>query len=547
MKTHRIQPKSTRLVTAILLCFVICFSGCQGSNTSSTANTANTANPSEANSAKATKSDPIDITWYWAEGGNIQVPEDSFICKKIFTDLGIRYVHISPKGNDFTARLQVLIASQEIPDVMESYTNLTTQMRQNGLIIPVGNYMTPEYIGNVIRISNNWDKAVEMERRSDGHIWAIPCTNSTTVMDVPWIRYDWLSNLGLQVPKTYDELRTVLEAFTHNDPDRNGADDTVGTMLPGGGITGYSLNFACHSGGWYKDGNGGVDMGMFLPRQKDLFKYIKSLLDSGACDKEMATTSGTQLIEKIKAGKVGFCFYWGPDTKLNDDICKVQPSADWRPMPPPTGLYGAGYLPSGSILRSEYTISASCTKLDAVFRLMNYMADDRSTADKFDYSGTYWEVSYGRRGVNWDITTDGRFDMGNFSAVIKKQNQIDNYVGFCRRWRSKNGMLAVNSGLREDEKRDNAAIGTYPMASDIPPDDPLALIQDEGVDYSENIVAFTEQYNNIKWPEIFYSIMLGNADIDTAWQDFVDQAYKDGYSAVKAAAAQTLINDGALK
>ena len=41
-------------------------------------------------------------------------------------------------------------------------------------------------------------------------------------------REDWLQNLGLAVPKTLDELYNVLRAFTYDDPDKNGKQDTFG-------------------------------------------------------------------------------------------------------------------------------------------------------------------------------------------------------------------------------------------------------------------------------------------------------------------------------
>lgn len=43
-----------------------------------------------------------------------------------------------------------------------------------------------------------------------------------------WIRQDWLDNLGLDTPTTIDELNEVALAFTKNDPDGNGQDDTFG-------------------------------------------------------------------------------------------------------------------------------------------------------------------------------------------------------------------------------------------------------------------------------------------------------------------------------
>lgn len=46
-----------------------------------------------------------------------------------------------------------------------------------------------------------------------------------------WIRQDWLDNLGLEVPRTWDELAAVAEAFVTQDPDGNGEDDTIGILL----------------------------------------------------------------------------------------------------------------------------------------------------------------------------------------------------------------------------------------------------------------------------------------------------------------------------
>ncbi|MGM0883777.1 MAG: extracellular solute-binding protein [Bacillota bacterium] len=41
-------------------------------------------------------------------------------------------------------------------------------------------------------------------------------------------RKDWLDNLGLQTPKTVDDIYKVAKAFTENDPDKNSKNDTFG-------------------------------------------------------------------------------------------------------------------------------------------------------------------------------------------------------------------------------------------------------------------------------------------------------------------------------
>lgn len=44
-------------------------------------------------------------------------------------------------------------------------------------------------------------------------------------------RKDWADNLGLNKPETIDDIYNMLYAFTYNDPDGNGKDDTYGLAL----------------------------------------------------------------------------------------------------------------------------------------------------------------------------------------------------------------------------------------------------------------------------------------------------------------------------
>ncbi|ASB89974.1 MULTISPECIES: extracellular solute-binding protein [Bacillus] len=46
------------------------------------------------------------------------------------------------------------------------------------------------------------------------------------------IRTDWLTNVGLDMPKTIEDFYEVLKAFKEKDPDKNGKDDTYGMVVP---------------------------------------------------------------------------------------------------------------------------------------------------------------------------------------------------------------------------------------------------------------------------------------------------------------------------
>ena len=157
--------------------------------------------------------EPTEIVWFWREGGDIQLPEDSYICQKVLKDLNIKYVHVTSVGQTPEEKLTMLLASGEVPDIIDSYGDKTTELRADGVIIPLDEYITPERVPHMFESVKEFAAALELMRRDDGHIWAIPATFASLAGPTPWIRYDWLENLGLDVPETFEDLKDVLIAL----------------------------------------------------------------------------------------------------------------------------------------------------------------------------------------------------------------------------------------------------------------------------------------------------------------------------------------------
>ena len=61
----------------------------------------------------------------------------------------------------------------------------------------------------------------------DGQLYGVPFVKPGARYGV-LVRQDWLDKLGLPVPHTIEDLTKVAEAFTTQDPDGNGKNDTVG-------------------------------------------------------------------------------------------------------------------------------------------------------------------------------------------------------------------------------------------------------------------------------------------------------------------------------
>ena len=110
------------------------------------------------------------------------------------------------------------------------------------------------------------------------------------------IRQDWLDALGLQMPTTVQELYDVAYAFTYNDPDKNGLNDTVGLTATKGmyvfdTIMG-SFDTVLSNQIIIRDGK--VTNTLLQPGMVDGLKWCKKFVDDKLIDPDCVTTSGAE-------------------------------------------------------------------------------------------------------------------------------------------------------------------------------------------------------------------------------------------------------------
>ncbi|MFD0677875.1 MULTISPECIES: extracellular solute-binding protein [unclassified Paenibacillus] len=120
-------------------------------------------------------------------------------------------------------------------------------------------------------------------------------------------RKDWLANVGLQEPKTPEELYNVMKAFTLNDPDRNGKNDTLG-MAEYKDIEAYLMpHMAALFGApnkWKEEG--GKFTAEFMAKEYlDAMKFIKRLYDEKLMNQDFVVTEELQRSTMFYQGKTG--------------------------------------------------------------------------------------------------------------------------------------------------------------------------------------------------------------------------------------------------
>ncbi|HLT66323.1 MAG TPA: extracellular solute-binding protein [Microbacterium sp.] len=216
----------------------------------------------------------LDITW---------VPNASYDDKTNITLAGDNVPHVmvvQGKSPGFVKNAEAG-AFWELTDYLADYPNLATTL--------------PE----VQEASSINGKVYGIFRARD--------TMRTSVM----VRADWLKNVGLEMPKTTEDLLEVAKAFTEQDPDGNGKDDTYGLIIPSwpGAIGTNSPYDVIET--WYGAGNRYTERdGEIIPNFDtdewlDAVDFEKSLIDGGYVNPDFATFDSAKWNEPFLNGKGG--------------------------------------------------------------------------------------------------------------------------------------------------------------------------------------------------------------------------------------------------
>lgn len=119
-------------------------------------------------------------------------------------------------------------------------------------------------------------------------------------------RKDWLENVGMQEPKTMDDLYDMLYAFTYNDPDQNGKDDTYGMTWCKwfGPIDQLNVAFGGHNK-WGVGADGKLEPEFVTEAYMESMKFAKKLYEEGLINKDFAALETSDWQTDFKNSKSG--------------------------------------------------------------------------------------------------------------------------------------------------------------------------------------------------------------------------------------------------
>lgn len=330
---------------------------------------------------------PITITASRSLNENVTFPEGDSIEDNVWIrtyadELGINleYAWIAPMGQ-YDERANVSIMSNQIPDIMQVNTSQLQRMAENEQLADLTEVYN-EYASDLTKsiISAEGDSVLE-SCSYNGKIVALPKTGSALgSTQVLWIRSDWLEELGLSAPQSMDDVVAIAEAFTNDDPDGNGENDTYGfgiyKDLYGyfAGLEGFFNGYHAYPTQWIeKDGQ--LVYGSVQPEAKDALQTLQTMFSKGFIDPEFGTKDATKVAQDANAGKVGmfYGFFWNAGGGWLQDGKIANPDLEWTPYAIVSADDDPALVQVPFVVDTFWVVSADSEHPEAAVKLMNIM------------------------------------------------------------------------------------------------------------------------------------------------------------------------------
>ncbi|MFD7160628.1 ABC transporter substrate-binding protein [Kribbella sp. NPDC059898] len=319
-------------------------------------------------------------------------------------------------GGPAKEKRQISLASGDYPDLyllipwVDQFTQVDLlKLSQQGVVVPL-NQLIDQYAPNIKKALDSTPEWKAMATAPDGKIYGMPqwvdCFHCS-YQDKLWMNSAWLKKLGLQPPKTTEDMRKVLEAFKTQDPNGNGkADEIPLSASVGNSLIPYFMNAFIYDPQGTSSGNndstlvlkdGKVDLQANKDGWREGLRYINSLYKEGLIDKGAFTQNGDALSQQgNRAGGVVL----GSATVLHPGQFVNTGSADGRDkqydaVAPLTGPSGANYTGFNfpSVPGATFVLTSKATQEQQIqaIKMLDYIFTDPGQINgQFGMEGKGW-------------------------------------------------------------------------------------------------------------------------------------------------------------
>lgn len=395
------MKNAKKLVVLLLsLALVLSLGACGGNGGSSTSSEASPSSTTEESGAAAESGDesqaetaetgefqlpivdePTTLSYFVADDSNAAIMTTDWNDNEFYQEMERRTgVHLEfemVSSADYQTNFNLMIASGNLADMIyvgaSYYAEGVDAAIDDGYFLDLTD-LVDEYMPNYERIRTS-DVQYELLSTTDsgrlGAVYELRQSKQGPWLGL-WIRQDWLDDLGLDTPVTFDDYHEVLTAF------KNEKGATAPLIL---NFSGSDGEFGTMSGGlnvlnsWQLDETGKVNFGPYMDAWKEYVTIMHQWYTEGLIDPDfMATDERTADMAKVVTGASGVfaALYTMPSVY---EAASEDPNMNLAPVNPPVMNEGdEGHIR----LRDSYTsgntaISADSENWEVALRWLDYL------------------------------------------------------------------------------------------------------------------------------------------------------------------------------
>ncbi|HBI61113.1 MAG TPA: sugar ABC transporter substrate-binding protein [Lachnospiraceae bacterium] len=378
--------------------------------------------------------------------------DDNEVLNQMQEKAGVK-INWNVMSDSLSEQVNIRIAGRQLPDAFlavgfNNYDMYT--YGSDGAFIDLSPYLTEEYMPNLSKILEENPDIRSAITMSDGCIYGLPSGEKMgtagigakedysiyTIPQFSMINKAWLDELGLEVPKTLDELHEALKAFKEHDMSATYYGNDKGSTIPmstgfdqwcwGQNIFYAGFGFT----NWPNDvindlvlnPDGKVEFVCASDNYRKAMTYFHDWYKEGLMDVEMFSQSDTQLISKCSQGYVGVSTWWYIE-ELMGDYAK-----DYVFLPildGPDGTHNVTVRTGGATVSGNLSITSACKSPANLLKFFDqWYAPENVMQLQYGPIGTYF-VDQDENGV-WNSISDdvAKEKFGKTAGEVKGECEV---------------------------------------------------------------------------------------------------------------------------
>ncbi|GHU74423.1 sugar ABC transporter substrate-binding protein [Clostridia bacterium] len=457
-----------------------------------------------------------------AISGTYTSQAEALMFQKIEELTGVTVEWIAPPASsDADTAYNLMMASSDLPDIIWSkhIVNNALTYLDDGVIIDLTDYLTEEYMPNLMAVYEENPTYALATRTDDGRIYGTPSVVQATSWQGPWMRTDWLEAVRLASPETIDDWTAVLTAFKSQ---YNAAFSTPklenDVFLGAYGLPKFNQN----NGFFQKDGK--IQYVADSDGYKAYLTQLNEWYKAGLIDPDFMTNDETAVVNKAANGETGAISGFqvtGAHIKTAQGVYGTD--GNWKPIAYPKLVGGERSLVEMGldVIGMANAITTQCKDVGVAVRFLDWMYS-REGINTFNF---------GIEGISFVYDENG-----NPQYTDEFLNGPEGMVEYARRYTAVVGnapsIKSAEAGNARNDAASNEAEAVW--KSDWTNADwaeivlPILGATEEENEQTTDAIAALNTY--VK--EATYSFVTGERSLDT-WDAYLAELNKIGLERVK--------------